>query len=299
MSLATTDNRVFTRGLIASVGATLQNDHSIESAIRSIAPLVFERPSICSMAVMLTDSKGTSETYRCDAGPLSEPLEALVTHQLKLATEETLGDGSTTKVVRIKLHSADDVIANVKGLLSVPFDIDAERHGQLILLTKDHALCDESELQAMSYIADLLGRAFSRHVSASHVAPNNSDQPAVAPVLYFRIEHVGAIEAVFGRENVDILFNDVIQRIERVLPCLAVIARVEDSGIAIVLSESVASTTALSELCLKACSDIVIQDKVRVQVTAQSGIESRVDNDNAFIAPQQPRTRPHKNIATA
>ena len=49
-----------------------------------------------------------------------------MTHQLKLATEETLGDGSTTKVVRIPLHSADDVIANVKGLMSVPFDIDAD-----------------------------------------------------------------------------------------------------------------------------------------------------------------------------
>ena len=297
MSLATTDNHVFTRGLIAAVGTALQEGTSIGEAIYSTATLVFDKASICSMVVMLTRPDDTPETYRCDAGPLTEPLEAIVTHQLQLVSEEVYGENhSVAKMITVPRPGAEDEIANVKGLLSVPLSIDSEHNGQLLVITEDHTLYDASELHGLSCIADLLGHAISKQRTASNTALESSDPTGVAPILYFRIEHVAAIEAVFGRESVDMLFSDIIQRIERT-PCLSVIARVQDSGIAIVLSDHVVSTKNLSNLCLKACSDLVIQDKVRVQVTAQSGLEPRTAN--AFIAPEQPRTIPLKQTVTA
>ena len=53
MSLATTDNHVFTRGADRVCGCNI-TERPLNRISHSIArPLVFERPSICSMAVML------------------------------------------------------------------------------------------------------------------------------------------------------------------------------------------------------------------------------------------------------
>lgn len=290
MSNGTQHASIMSKSDLVKVGISCQNAANIQDIIHGISDPILSIPGVGTVAVAIKAGQNNYLVYSRANGPLDADIALIINDQIQRHLEDISGQrhiNCHNRNLASRLVSSDSI--RPRALWSVDLGDENQPAGSLIIFTEDRGLFSAEDLFDFRQIGRLAGSAIEYFTAEIIVPSDDILQSPQAPVLYFQVQHLAAIEAVFGEEQVNTVMNTVTERIARAVPSVAVIARLGAGAIAVVLADSRVDTSELAGACLRACRDIAIEEKVLIQMTTSTVLPA----SNTIEAPQPlspPRT---------
>ncbi|MEE2755183.1 MAG: diguanylate cyclase [Myxococcota bacterium] len=273
MSNETKNTSIISKSDLVKVGISCQNSSNIQDVIHGISEPILSIPGVGAIAVAIHAGRNNYLVYSRTNGHIDSGIALIINDQIHRHLEEVSGQRQInchSRTLPSRLVNSNS--SSPRALWSVALGDENQPSGSLIIFTEDRGLFSADDLIDFRQLGRLAGSAIEQFTGDIIIPDDDILQAPQAPVLYFQVQHLAAIEAVFGEDQVNTVMNTVTDRIARAVPSVAVIARLGSGAIAVVLADARVDTSELAGACLRACRDIAIEEKVLIQMTSSTAI---------------------------